>query len=281
MTKFGMYPGNDWTGSLASLGKEVANAADIELHLGRSVTVQRRYRTWPAVGVDGVLLDAQSKGRTPYTEIAPDCTDATWASIASGKEDVYIDRMGAAYKAWWTGAEPYYFVFQHEPDTESRACGSSTDFKLAFGRWVSRWKAIGVPCKYVFNLNGDFRSASRAAKWLPDPSSYDIVGADGYNKGPVAGAKWRSFEDIFSYSHQFAQSVHKPLCIGEVGCAENPNDTTGANSKAQWFTDMGKTAHDWNLEFFCYTHRVAKQDYTVTTSPAATDAFIAMSKTFV
>lgn len=284
MTKHGIYPGSDWNGS--NVGSYALNAADIESHVGRTFALQRFYRTWPDVGISKVEQDMVAKGRTPYVEIAPAArADSNWAVVASGAADAYIHAQAKCYRDWWNTlatkpAPKFYFVFQHEPDTDT-GNGTPAEFRAAYKYWTDIWRAEAVPCIYVANQT---MSALRASytKWMPDLSTFDLLGVDGYNKGPVAGAKWRKFEALFQVGHDIAAKLGKPLCIGEVGCAENPNDANGPYSKAQWYTDEGTTLVAWQtVAFVSHTHFPGKADYRVSTSQASAAAFTALGHSAV
>jgi hypothetical protein len=284
MTDLGIYAGpEDWTG--ADLGGDTKNTLDVEQHLwsgARRFALQRHYNTWPKVGVNQKEKDAVAAGRNVYVEIAADSAQgATHAAIAAGKFDSYITAQGSAYKSWWNSlvsrpAPKFYFVYQHEADVD-KAQGNSTDYKAAFKHFNGIWRSLGVPCLFVFNIDGAWSSP---AQWEPDPASYDIVGADRYNKGPVVGANWRTFATLIAPAQRYAASIGKQVCVGETGCAENPNDANGANSKQQWFTDMGKTCAAWgNVAFVCYTHKSGKANYRISTSAQSIASFKAAGAT--
>src|SRR6185503_11197955 len=84
--------------------------------------------------------------------------------------------------------------------------------------------------------------------YYPGSSKVDIIGSDGYNwactlhnkinnqnKNGCGSKGWRSFQQVFEATNTWANSVHSPWWVTEVGVAEDPNS---AGRKAQWFTGM-------------------------------------------
>ena len=76
------------------------------------------------------------------------------------------------------------------------------------------------------------------SRWPPEPSSYDIVGVDGYNHVH----RWRSPAEIFQSAEDFAVSRGKPLLIGEIGCEEQPGDPS---AKAGWIRQAASLFRSW------------------------------------
>jgi len=105
-----------------------------------------------------------------------------------------------------------------------------------------RW--VWAPTASSFNMG-------TAGRYMP--SSFDIVGVDGYSRT----RKWRTPSQIFSAAHRFALAHGKSLLIGEVGCDEFPGAPT---RKANWLLAASNMFHGWtDLRAIMWTNTGAKR----------------------
>ena len=72
------------------------------------------------------------------------------------------------------------------------------------------------------------------------PGHVDLIGVDGYNRS----GDWRGVKEIFAAAHKFATNHGHRLFIGEIGCAEDPNDPT---AKARWISNAFDTFRAWDV----------------------------------
>jgi hypothetical protein len=249
-----------------------------EAQIGRKLGMTRHYTHWDMPLPGGTIEWSAQGGRLPLVAWASDKLNGQyvkWADIASGRQDAWISKQGAALKA---AGYPMYFCFHHEPEDEPLA-GTASEFRGAFERIISIFDDVGVSnLKYAVTLMASTYDGGHggADAWMPP--KYDFVGADGYNRHPrQPHTKWKSFEEIFSSAHRYAVSHGKGLFVEETGTLEDGSSNPLA--KAKWLKGMGKTVLNWpDVVGVEYSHtlgnyRGTPMPYWVDSSKAALSAY--------
>ena len=146
--------------------------------------------------------------------------------------------------------------------------GTAADYRASYKRVRKAFKAervtnaVWVWVAAAGNFNHD---PAKAAKFLP--RKVDLIGVDGYNRT----GEWRSVKEIFGAAHRFATKHGRRLFIGEVGCAEDPSDST---AKAGWISNAFETFKAWNVAGVVWTNMPRGNDnYRVDSSSAALAAY--------
>jgi hypothetical protein len=249
---------------------QIQNAIlSFETLIGRKLGMTRHYLRWdyPEIPSD-VMVWSANNGRIPFMDWRPQRMNGvyvTWASIAAGNQDNYIQSVADSFKTR-LGGRKVFLVFNHEPENDAvnnGAAGTPTqelararEFKQAFTRIKKIFAARNVSnVKWVCTLvQGTFKGANGGADaWFPNGAAY--VGADGYNRGACSGG-WKSFQSLFKDAHDYAVAKGKNMVIEEWGCAP-PNACGGSapETKAQWFTNAGDTLENWpQVKAVIYTH---------------------------
>jgi hypothetical protein len=255
-----------------------------EKMVGRKMAVQREYFAWdvdlPTPGMEWTV----SQGRVPYaawhaylhTVNGP---AVQWRSIANGSQDARIQAQAQRIKAF--GA-PMYLCFHHEPENCSPRCGTAADYKAAFEHVRTVFDSEGVTnVTWVMTLEAVTYQGHHGGvlAWEPDPSFYDYVGVDGYNRWPVSGHSYRSFTDLFNAARAHAILRQKPMAIGEFACVEQVKNGKGdPTGKAKWLTNAGQVLESWpEVQFACYSHvQSPGLAYWVNTSASSLAAYKAV-----
>ena len=256
----------------------------LEHEIGRRFAIIRKYHTWEASIPTQFETWNTHNGRTPYTSwhaIKANGTPLRWASIASGGEDGRIRSQAISIKKW---GQPLYLSFHHEPEDDTGICGSAADFVAAWGRVRHIFDAVGVTnVTWIATLMASTYAGNNggADSWLP--SSYDLLGVDGYNRWPcISGQGWRTFAEIFAPAHKVAVRRGHGLFIGEFGTVEQNacgHSSGNPRAKANWFQDSAATIKTWpQVKAACYSHTEAGNfRYWVDTTDSSLAAFRAVS----
>lgn len=264
---------------------QIDSTLALESELGRQLAIVRRYSYWDNPPPDSAQLWAAQGGRIPYISwhaySAGGHNVIPWASIARGDYDAFILQVGQKLAAF---GYPIYFSFHHEPENDP-ANGTPADFQAAFTRVRSVMDSAGATnLRWVCTLMAStFRGGHGGADaWLPSPSVYTFIGADGYNRFPIVlRPAWKSFSAVLGASQQKAASLGKKLFVGEFGTVEQ---TAGGyagdpQAKAVWFQDAASAVTSWgNVEALNYSHALAtffgsQMPYWVDTSPQSLASF--------
>lgn len=239
-----------------------------ESETGRTMSLTRHYYRWDEAVPDAFARSAAAGGRVPFVSIHAFTNKGayiSWSEIAAGIHDAQLNTWANNLQSW--GAKGY-LNFHHEPENDL-ACGTSAEFKAAFAHVRSVFDAAGVTnFKWAVSLMASTLNGGHggADEWLPDPSLYRVLVADGYNRFPSDSRanRWRSFEEIFTPAHQQAQARGKHLMIGEYGTVEQNDAGYRRGSpvaKAQWLDDAMATMKTWpEVIGAIYSHTTAIYD---------------------
>ena len=188
----------------------------------------------------------KSRGQPMYlnvtSEIGSRCV--SWHSVAAGTYNRYLHSIARQVKRY---RYRVYFSWNHEMQGNCKT-GTAADYRASYKRVRKAFKAehvtnaVWVWVAAAGNFNHD---PAKAAKFLP--RKVDLIGVDGYNRA----GEWRSVKEIFAAAHQFATNHGHRLFIGEVGCAEDPSDST---AKAGWISNAFDTFKAWNVAGVVWTN---------------------------
>jgi hypothetical protein len=174
-----------------------------------------------------------------------------WGAIASGTQDAVIDACAARFATW---GKKCFVAFHHEPENDVPATGTTAEFRAAYQRIVTRFRAAGATnVIFVWKMiGGQFQPVGQGAydpsgtgdSMWPGDDIIDWLAWDPYNLYGCTNSNWQTFEERadqslignFSfYDHTGLNWPEKPLMIGETGTNEHDALTP---TKATWFTEM-------------------------------------------
>jgi hypothetical protein len=251
----------------------------LERKVGRTFDLDHFYYRWDDGFPSPHDYEAKAAGRIPvmsWAALTRSGTPVKWSAIANGSQDAMIRRRADAFKAF--GAKSM-LVFHHEPEDDLARFGSPSDYRAAWRRIVSIFRARGATnavfvwtmMAYTFNPNG-----KNPDDYYPGNDVIDWVAADGYNwygSNHVTNQPWRSSKEVFSSFQAWAKAKGKPGMIGETGSLEDPNNP---QRKADWIREMGEVIKSWpHIKGFMYFQG---QGWHFDSSTAATNAFKALGK---
>jgi hypothetical protein len=236
----------------------------------RGETVVNPDVTWAiADGRKIVVTFKASASQTPYT---------TWAQIAAGNEDTWIDAQAAAVAV--LDQNKIQLSYHHEPDTTAnQVFGTAADFIAAFRHVQARFNLAGVTAAWVYTVTG--LTVSRCESFYPGDGFVDIIAVnEPYNFSPVkpdgtTGGTWTDPTTLSAQARTWANSKSKPVQIGEWGAQEDPNDPL---RKAAWITQAGAYLKAWtNLRQAIYfSGIVGNINWRLDSSYPALSAFAAL-----
>src|SRR6185436_10037774 len=103
-----------------------------------------------------------------------------WRTIASGAQDAWITTQALSLKAFGV---PMYLTFHHEPEDDSAAFGTPTEYAAAYRHVVDVFRVNGVTnVSFVWTMMSwtfDPRSGRDPMSWYPGDAYIDAVGSDG------------------------------------------------------------------------------------------------------
>ena len=184
-------------------------------------------------------LALASKGRTLFLNWKPEA-GRTWAQVAAGKSDSYINKEAAYLKTHLH--KKFFLTIHHEPENEVVAKKGSgytaTDYRRMYRHVVDRIRAAGVTnAVFVMNYMGAQNQMTKSwftSLW-PGADYVDWVAYDPYVTPELNGqrggfpwlvnAHWGSeFKGAYNW---FAKHYpKKPMMFAEWGVAEKPGSQT-------------------------------------------------------
>jgi hypothetical protein len=265
----------------------------IEQEVGRQFAIVRKYSLWDNLIPGKITRETAARGAIPYVSwevYRKDGGALTFADVADGSQDAWIHQQARSIRE--SGIH-MFFTFMHEPEFgqgqgAKPQAGPPKQYVAAFDRVHRIFQEEHVTnVVWVANL-GERTFAGEnggAEAWMPPPADYEYVGVDGYLKWPCLAQRGeRTFAQIFAPAEEFAQSVGKPLFIGEVGVQEFTacgNASGTPDDKAHWITAAAATMKRWpDVRAVCWTYgsnHKFKNDVTLVwnedSSPQALAAF--------
>jgi hypothetical protein len=244
---------------------EALNA--LEATVGRHFHMYRLYRALNNTTLRGGPAQVmKSRGQPMYLNVTSEMGSrcVSWRSVAAGSYNRYLHSIARQVKHY---RYRVYFSWNHEMQGNC-STGTPADYVASYKRVRKAFKAehvtnaVWVWVAAAGNFN---RDPAKAAKYLP--RKVDLIGVDGYNRS----GEWRSVKEIFGAAHRFASRHGRRLFIGEVGCAEDPSDST---AKAGWISNAFETFKAWNVAGVLWTNMPRGDgNYRVDSSSAALAAY--------
>ena len=209
----------------------------------------------------------------------------TWAQVAAGASDAYIDRE-AAYLRSHYAKKKFFLVIHHEPEEEVRDQSGSgytaADYAAMFRHVEDRLRAGGVRnAVYVMNYMGTEVHAVKP--WYrdlwPGKAYVDWIAFDRYSAPPI-GRQEGGFKAMVNRHYgngpwqgpyRWARShyPHKPVMLAEWGASEKPGHP---GWKARFLASVTRGLRDLpNLKLISYFDSPGYQggDKSVDTSAAS------------
>ena len=213
----------------------------------------------------------------------------TWAQVAVGAADSYIDRE-AAYMRQHYAHKKFFLVIHHEPEDEvidqSGSGYTAANYRAMFRHVEDRLRAGGVRnAVYVMTYMGAQVHAMKAwySDLWPGRDYVDWIGFDRYSAPPV-GAQEGGFKAMVNrhwgdgdwrgaYRWAHAHYPHKPVMLPEWGASEKASAPLW---KARLFSSVPDGLRSMpNLKLISYFHSPGYKggDKSVDTSAASMDAW--------
>ena len=153
------------------------------------------------------------------------------ASVAAGAYNAQLHSIARQVRRY---RYKVFFSWNHE--MQEHCTGTAADYRASYQRVRKVFKQASTsrtPSGSGSSLRATINHyPAKAAKFLP--GQVDLIGVDGYNRA----GDWRGVKEIFAAAHKFATNHGHRLFIGEIGCAEDPNDCT---AKARWISNAYDT----------------------------------------
>lgn len=226
--------------------------ADLGARLAVHRSFFRRDGAAPLVAQSG---DDLKMGRLPHVSIKP---KGTWADIASGRRDQWLDGMIDGLAAL---DGPVFLTVHHEPENDAGADGMRAgDFVAMQQRVIKRAGQAAPNVTVVPVLMHWTFEPGRGDK---DPKGWvvpeaQVFGLDLYNPwSPGNGKEWRSFgsklEDVLPWADS------RPIAIGEYGCHNDPSQPGRA---ADWMRAAFTYAREHNVVSMAYFNSALNSERT-------------------
>lgn len=261
------FPGDPGPGKIvmgAAMANQTASTFDAtNAAIGRKFSASRLYY---GSNINWGNVDSHiAAGRMPAVSFKNE--SRTLANIAAGREDAWIDAIGAQIKA--RAPVPFWMTFFHEPEDNYPTAPEATEFRAASRRIVQRWRQLGVTnftyvadyfmtdWSFVAASGRDWRwwypdwkgtTAAGSSKDAPNPADFysgsssvvDVIGLDVYNFWEIgmAESRWRSFQSHADQALSRMRGLQKPYAVGEWGSmAYQVNGVVDAARTRAWFID--------------------------------------------
>ncbi|HZU60670.1 MAG TPA: glycosyl hydrolase, partial [Solirubrobacteraceae bacterium] len=195
--------------------------------------------------------------------------------------DSYIRASAQMAKAY---GRRLYIRFAHEMNLPNSPFGPRVNGNTP-ARYVAAWRHVvrmfrqvgANKVEFVWSPNVYCDRACPFTSFYPGDRWVDWVALDGYNYGPADQDPWVSFRQIFGPSYGvMTRLTHRPLMIGETGCASAGGD------KARWITGMGRDLRTGfpRVLALVWFQRVKEADFRVNSSRASLAAFRRVVRSF-
>jgi beta-mannanase len=289
-----------WWGVAANpLGSETWDQAltNFETEIGRSVDVAHFYKKSPELFPwSGEIARAHDPAHPRILLInwKPQ-GDRTWAQVAAGAVDTYIDKEAAYLKKNFT--DKFFLAIHHEPEMDvNPAQGSgmtAKDYAAMFRHVVERLRGDGVTnAVYVLNYLGtpnwgsqpwfnDLYPGDDVVDWIAqDP--YVIRGSEPWWTTTFGSAVDRKQSSLPQWPgfYSWAKQYHpdRPIMLAEWGVDEQPSEPEG---KAEFFRNQMVEMQQYpNIKALVYWNSVPFHPVGITrvdSSQPALDAYRKLS----
>jgi hypothetical protein len=239
----------------------------LESIVGRHFHILRLYRSLNDTTFSGAGPQAMhARGMPMYLNVSSAISKrcVSWRAVANGRYNRYLRSIAKTVKNY---GYRVYFSWNHEMQGTCKT-GTAKDYRASYKRVRRAFRrqhvtnAVWVWTVAAGNLNHD---PAKAAKFLP--RHVDLIGVDGYNRS----GQWRSVKEIFGAAHRFASKRGHRLFVGEIGCAEDPSDST---AKGRWIANAFDTFKAWDVAAVLWANVSRTEgNYRVDTSSASLSAY--------
>ena len=255
--------------ALSQSGGESSDTAllSLESEVGRHFHMYRLYRPLNDTTLRGGAAQLmKSRGQPIYLNVTSEIGNrcVSWHSVAAGAYNTQLHSIARQVRKYHYKV---FFSWNHEMQGNCKT-GTAADYRASYKHVRKVFKkehvtnAVWVWVAAAGNINND---PAKAAKFLP--GKVDLIGVDGYNRA----GDWRGVKEIFAAAHKFATNHGHRLFIGEIGCAEDPSDST---AKARWIANAYDTFRAWNVAGVVWSNFDRNEgDYRVQTSASALAAY--------
>jgi hypothetical protein len=239
----------------------------LERDVGRHFHLYRLYRALNNTTLRGGAAQLmKSRGQPIYLNVTSEMGTrcVAWHSVAAGAYNSQLHSIARQVRKY---RYKVYFSWNHEMQGNCKT-GTAADYRASYKRVRKVFKkehvtnAVWVWVAAAGNLNHD---PAKAAHFLP--RKVDLIGVDGYNRA----GDWRGVKEIFGAAHRFAANHGHRLFVGEIGCAEDPSDSS---AKARWIANAYDTFKTWDVAGVVWSNFDRREgDYRVQTSGSSLAAY--------
>ena len=268
---------------------------DFETSIGRNVDIIRRYRTWNDVFPSANDIDLLN-GRDMILSVRPtrNGSPILWADIAAAQlgDPLYQDMI-----EWANAIRPYesqiWLSFHHEPEADvNLRHGNSDDYIAAWRNFMNVLDNEGVELAgrvwilTAFAFQQPETHEDHPDRWYPGDEWVEAIAADAFNWHECRtgiNTRWRTARSNIEPIRDFGlEHPTEQMMIAELGSVEDPTDPT---RKREWIADVQNLFKDptysqFSLVSYFNLHHdegVIDCDWQISTSFAATDAFVALA----
>jgi endoglucanase len=257
-----------------------AALVSFEALVGRRLDLDRVYYRWDDSFPGDHERWSSENGRTAvptWRTRRRDDSPVAWASIASGAEDATIIAAARRFAAFQS---PVMVILQMDADDDLQSFGTPEDFRAAFRRVVSVFRAEHAGhVRWVWSLtiNAFHPTSFTADEWYPGDDVVDWTSVSGYNWYAATTERWLSFSELFVDFRAWASRRPKPQMIAGWGSLEG---TRPEESKAIFIEEALQTVKAWpELRAIVYLNSKTTQfsNFAVDSSAESLQAFRRMA----
>ncbi|NUL03452.1 hypothetical protein HRW07_09440 [Streptomyces lunaelactis] len=218
-----------------------------EKRIGRRLDIVYAYHDMSLDGLEGQLLTEQEQrvGKDRMLLLSWEskwwngtpAQQPSWQGIASGALDKsVIDVQAKRIKEY---GKPLFLSFDLEMDTRTPANGTPAEYVAAYRHIHDRFRELGVRnVVWSWVITGYTGHSELFPKLYPGDAYVDWIGYNQYNYYRCHKAKWQSFEQTQTASHDWIReniSDDKPLMLSEFGTADDPSRP---DAQAEWYAEV-------------------------------------------
>ncbi|MCX4823581.1 glycoside hydrolase family 26 protein [Streptomyces sp. NBC_01142] len=167
----------------------------------------------------------------------------SWKQIASGAlDETVIDVQAERIKKY---GKPLFLSFDLEMDTRTPDNGTPAEYVAAYRHIHERFRELGVTnVVWAWVITGYTGHSELFRKLYPGDAYVDWIGYNQYNYYRCHKAKWQSFEQTQTASHDWIRknlSDDKPLMLSEFGTADDPSKP---KAQAEWYEEVPRVVKE-------------------------------------
>jgi hypothetical protein len=229
------------------------NVLAYEKRIGRTLDIVYTYHDMSLDGLEGQLLTEQEQrvGKDRMLLLSWEskwwngtpAQQPSWKQIASGALDKsVIDVQAKRIKAY---GKPLFLSFDLEMDTRTPANGTPAEYVAAYRHIHDRFRELGVTnVVWTWIITGYTGHSELFRTLYPGDAYVDWIGYNQYNYFRCHKAKWQSFEETQTASHEWIRenlSADKPLMLSEFGTADDP---AKPSAQAEWYEQVPRVVKE-------------------------------------